>query len=146
VAFKATRNSLPAAYLLVVVSGVPAVQPAVADGDFIPMSTWQLPGTPSEDRWLEVHDVEVHDANTLFHVSVLSREKGRPIWSLKHVVPHMAITEAALRRSVIGPTPKQRMSYPEQYDAGYRQWRELRARANAPICQTSVLECAHLSP
>ena len=82
----------------------------------------------------------------LFHVSVLSREKGRPVWNLKHVVPHMAITEAALRRSVTGPAPKQRMSYPEQYDEGYSQWRKLRAQANAPICETSVLECARLAP
>jgi hypothetical protein len=123
-----------------------AGSPAEADGGFIPMSTWQLPGTPSEDRWLEVHEVEGNGANMLFHVSVLSREKGRPVWSFKHVLPHMAITEAALRRGVTGPAPTQRMSYPEQYDEGYSQWRKLRAQSNASICETSVLECAHLSP
>jgi hypothetical protein len=77
---------------------------------------------------------------------VLSREKGRPVWNLKHVLPHMAITEAALRRSVLGPAPKLGMSYPEQYNEGYRQWRGLLAQHKALICETSVLECAHLTP
>jgi hypothetical protein len=123
-----------------------AVLPAAADTSFTSMSTWHLPGTPSEERWLEVHQIEGSGASTLFHISVLSREKGQPVWSLKHVLPHMAITEAALRRSVTGPAAKERMSYPEQYDEGYSQWRKLRAQGNAPICETSVLECAHLSP
>jgi hypothetical protein len=34
---------------------------------------------------------------------------------------------------------------PEAYNEGYRQWRELRAQGNAAICETSVLDCAHLS-
>jgi hypothetical protein len=123
---------------------VSAAWPAMADDGLVPMSAWQLPATPSEDRWLEVHQIEGVGANTLFHVSVLSREKGHPVWSLKHIVPHMAITEAALRRSVTGPAPKQRMSYPEHYNEGYSQWRKLRAQGNAPICETSVLECARL--
>jgi len=104
---------------VVIALGVLAVWPAMADDGLVPMSAWQLPATPSEDRWLEVHQIEGVGANMLFHVSVLSREKGHPVWSLKHVVPHMAITEAALRRSVTGPAPKQRMSYPEQYNEGY---------------------------
>jgi hypothetical protein len=93
---------------------------------------------------MEVHQLEGIGAHMLFHVSVLSREKGLPAWNIKHIVPHLAITEAALRRSVTGPAPKQRMSYPEQYNEGYSQWLELQAQGKAPICETSVLECARL--
>ena len=123
--------------LAVVSLSVPAAEPS-----FTPMSTWRLPGTPTEVRWLEIHQIE----GPLFHISVLSRVKGQPIWSLKHLTAHMAITEPALRRSVTGPAPKERFSYPEQYNEGYDHWQKLQAKGNAPICETSVLECAHLSP
>lgn len=120
------------------------IPPAEADTTFTLMSIWRLPGTPSEERWLEVHQIEGSDAGTLFHISVLSRKRGAPVWSLEHLVPHMAVTESALHRSVIGPAPKERMSYPEQYNEGYDQWRKLRAQSSAPICETSVLDCANL--
>jgi len=127
---------------VVSMSVVSAVLVTEAGPSFTSMSTWRLPGTSSEVRWLEIHQIE----GTLFHISVLSRVKGQPIWSLKHLSAHMAITEAALRRSVSGHALKERMSYPEQYNEGYGQWQKLRAEGNAPICETSVLECAHLSP
>jgi len=127
---------------VVIALSVSAVWPAMADEDLVSMSAWQLPATRSEDRWLELHQIEGVGETRVYHVSVLSREKGHPVWSLKHIVPHMAITEAALRRSITGPARKQRMSYPEQYNQGYGQWRKLRAQGNAPICETSVLECA----
>lgn len=123
-----------------------AIPPAEAETSFTSMSTWRLPGTSAEDRWVEIHQIDGSDANALLHISILSRRKGHPVWSLKHLLPHMAVTEAALRRSVTGPALKERMSYPEQYNEGYSEWRKLRATGNAPICETSVLECAHLSP
>jgi len=129
---------------VVIALGVSAVWPAVADDGLVPMSAWRLLATSSADRWVEVHEIEGAGAHKIFHVSVLSLEKGLPAWNIKHVVPHMAITEAALRRSVTGPAPKQRMSYPEQYNEGYSQWRKLRSQGNAPICETSVFECARL--
>jgi hypothetical protein len=120
--------------------------PVEADVSFVQESTWELRGTPSEDRWLEFHQVESAGANVIIHISVLSRRKGRPVWETKHIIPHMAITQAALRKSGIIPAPKIHMSYPETYSEGYRHWRELRAQGNAPICETSVLDCAHLLP
>jgi hypothetical protein len=128
----------------VIALGVSAVWPAIAEDALVPMSAWRLPATPSSDRWLEVREIEGLGAHRLFHVSVLSLEKGRPAWNIKHVVCHMAITEVALRRSITGPAPKQRMSYPEQYNEGYGQWLKLKAQGTAPICETSVLECARL--
>lgn len=119
--------------------GLPILLSAVVS--FTPMSTWLLPGTHSEVRWLEIHQID----GPLFHISVLSRVKGQPVWSLKHLIAHMAITEPALRRSVTGPALKERFSYPEQYNEGYDQWQKLRAAGDAPICEISVLECAHLA-
>jgi hypothetical protein len=126
--------------------GLLSGSPVEADVGFVQESMWELPATPSEDRWLEVHQVEGTGANALIHISVLSLRKERPIWDSKHLIPHMAITQAALRQSGIRRAPRKLMSYPEAYNEGYRQWRELRAQGNAPICETSVLDCAHLSP
>ena len=55
------------------------IPPAKADTTFTMMSTWRLPRTPSEERWLEVHQIEGSDSNSLFHISVLSRRKGAPV-------------------------------------------------------------------
>jgi hypothetical protein len=105
-------------------------------------SVWDLPGTATENRWVEVHSIESIGAATVYHVSVLSRRKGEPVWSLKHLVPHMAITEEALRRSVVKLSRSQHTAYPETYDGGYNQWRALRNKGTVPICDTSLLECA----
>ena len=130
--------------LLSVGSTLMVASAAVGNNDFSLMSVWKLPGTPIEDRWLEVRSIDGSDANVLYHVSVLSRKKGSQVWDIKHIVPHMAITAAALRRSVVQLASAERDSYPESYDNGYRQWLQARSEGNAPICATSVIECAHL--
>jgi hypothetical protein len=130
--------------LLTVGSTLMVASAAVGNNDFALMSIWKLPGTPTEDRWLEVRSIDGSDANVLYHVSVLSRKKGSQVWDIKHIVPHMAITAAALRRSVVQLASGERDSYPESYDNGYRQWLQARSEGNAPICATSVIECAHL--
>jgi Domain of unknown function (DUF5086) len=130
--------------LLTVGSTLMVASAAVANNDFALRSIWKLPGTPTEDRWLEVRSIDGSDANVLYHVSVLSRKKGSQVWDIKHIVPHMAITAAALRRSVVQLASGERDSYPESYDNGYRQWLQARSEGSAPICATSVIECAHL--
>ena len=130
--------------LLSVGSTLMVASAAVGNNDFSLMSVWKLPGTPIEDRWLEVRSIDGSDANVLYHVSVLSRKKGSQVWDIKHIVPHMAITAAALRRSVVQLASGERDSYPESYDNGYRQWLQARSEGSAPICATSVIECAHL--
>jgi hypothetical protein len=118
--------------------------PAVAAIPFAEGTIWELSGTATEERWLELHLIEGEGQNAVYHVSILSRHVGDPVWKLTHVVPHMAITDAALRRSVIRLATRKRASYPETYDGAYRQWLQLQAKGNAPICVTSVIECAHL--
>jgi hypothetical protein len=107
-------------------------------------STWMVPGTASDLRWVEIHKVEGEGANAVYHISVLRRLKTDPVWNLKHVVAHMAITGAALSRSVVPKVSHMGAAYPETYDEGYREWLRLRDKGNAPICDTTVIECAHL--
>jgi hypothetical protein len=85
-------------------------------------STWMLPGTASDLRWVEIHKVEGVGANAVYHVSVLRRLKTDPVWNLKHVVAHMAITGAALSRSVVPKVSHMGAAYPETYDEGYKEW------------------------
>jgi hypothetical protein len=108
-------------------------------------SIWMLPESASDLRWLEVHKIEGVGSEALYHISVLGRHRGDPVWNLKHIVPHMAITEAALNRSVARAASRMLPAYPESYNEGYRAWLELRKKGNPPTCETTVMECAHLS-
>lgn len=118
---------------------------AISAVEFTEGSTWKLSGTSSELRWVEIHNIEGAGTEAVYHVSVLRRLKTDPVWNSKHVVAHMAITEAALSRS-LSPVPSHLgFTYPETYEEGYRQWIGLRETGHAPICATTVMECAHLS-
>jgi Domain of unknown function (DUF5086) len=107
-------------------------------------SAWLLPDTATDLRWLEIHNVEHASTEALYHVSVLSRHKGDPVWNLKRLVAHMAITESALARSVSPRAARLRAAYPETYEEAYRSWLTLREKGSAPVCDTNVMECAHL--
>jgi Domain of unknown function (DUF5086) len=113
---------------------VPALRKAAESG------TWGIAGTPGETRWIEIHQVEPWNGTRLYHIEVLGRMTGRPGWQVVHIVPHMAISEAALKRSVTGAS-HQRAVYPETFDGGYFAWRRQNAGGDAPICDRSVLEC-----
>jgi Domain of unknown function (DUF5086) len=117
---------------------------ASSDPKFTVGSTWMLPGTASDLRWVEIHKIEGVGADALYHVSVLRRLKADPVWNLKHVVAHMAITGAALSRSVAPAVSHMGAEYPETYEEGYREWLGLREKGNPPICDSAVMECAHL--
>jgi hypothetical protein len=112
--------------------------------NFAVESTWMLPGTAGDLRWVEIHKVEGVGANAVYHISVLRRLKTDPVWNLKHVVAHMAITGAALSRSVAPKLSHMGAAYPETYDEGYKEWLKLREKGSAPICDATVIECAHL--
>lgn len=109
---------------------------------FTEESIWMLADTANDIRWVEIHKIDGVGAEALYHISVLSRHKTDPVWNLKHIVAHMAITGAALSRSVIRVASGVRAAYPETYEEGYKAWLALREKGNAPICETSVMECA----
>ena len=111
-----------------------------AQDEIISGGIWAIRGTAIESRWIEIHQVEQRNGAPLYHIEVLGRKKGNPSWQVEHLMPHMAITGAALKRSITGPS-QDRGVYPETFDGAYVQWRELDAAGKAPICTRSVAEC-----
>ena len=97
---------------------------------------WKLDAPGGSERWLIVHTLpSSNDAN--FHVEVLEASSADPPWKFRWLARHMAISETALRRSLLGPS-KKRSPYPETYDSAYRTWfRE----SPGKVCTASVAEC-----
>jgi len=102
----------------------------------ITLGAWKLDGPRGFKRWLVVHAVS-SDRDPNFHIEVLQAKSGDPAWQFDRLVAHMAISDAALRRSIVGPS-KQRYPYPEAYEAGYRSWLQ---SARPEVCATTVNEC-----
>ena len=124
---------------MMVLMGAAAATEAAQDEAFS-SGIWAIRGTAVETRWIEIHQVENKKGALLYHIEVLARKLGNPSWQLVHLVPHMAITKAALKRSITGPS-RDRSVYPETFDDAYVQWQELDAAGKAPICDQSVEEC-----
>jgi len=122
----------------VILIGVAAAGSAREDA--ISSGVWAIRGTAVETRWIEIHRVEKKNGAPLYHIEVLGRKKGNPSWQVEHLVPHMAITGAALKRSILGPS-RDRGVYPETFDGAYVRWQELDAAGKATICDRSVEDC-----
>ena len=101
---------------------------------------WSLPSSPGVHRWLVIHDRQGEGATRVYHVEVLERKAGEKPWQVTHRAPHMAVTEDALRRSVVKPLEKGAV-YPETFDSAYAEWKRTNARNPAPVCGTSVPDC-----
>jgi len=102
---------------------------------------WSLPPRGDMVRWVEIHDLDQARKSGLFHIEVLGRRRGDPAWKIEHLLPHMAITTMALRRSIVEPLTAGSV-YPETFDDAYRRWQKTGASAGgAPICETTLDEC-----
>jgi uncharacterized protein DUF5086 len=102
---------------------------------------WSLAPQGDTLRWIEIHNLDEAGRSGVFHVEVLARRRGDPAWKVKHVAPHVAITTAALERSVVAPLTRGAV-YPETFDAAYRKWQEARsAGGRAPVCDSTIDEC-----
>lgn len=113
---------------------------ATAHRGEIDVASWGIRGSAIETRWIEIHQVERWNGTQLYHVEVLGRRRGSRSWELLHLVPHMAITEAALMRSVREPS-RELSVYSETFDGAYVQWQQLNVGGKAPICARSVEDC-----
>ena len=97
---------------------------------------WGLEGSRDIKRWLIVHAVPSRgDPN--FHIEVLQAKSHDPVWRFDRLAAHMAISEGALRRSIVGPSTR-RNPYPEAYEFAYKSWLE---SARRETCATTVAEC-----
>ncbi len=105
-----------------------------------PLGIWSIASTPKENRWLIIHNLTAAKTSGTYHIEVIARAKGDPVWKIKHLANHLAITEAALSQSIIAPLKKGAV-YPESFDSAYQKWQALNHNAGGEICQTNVLQC-----
>ena len=101
---------------------------------------WALEPVGTTRRWVEIHNLAGADEHTVLHIEVLARKAGAPVWQLDHLVPHMAITVDALRRSVRKPLLHGSV-YPETFEYAFAQWSRDHDAGHALICATSVDQC-----
>jgi hypothetical protein len=119
-----------------------AVLPSVhaqTNGDghqLAPGSSWRLASPKGSHRWVVIHQVPSGEDSS-YHIEVLEEKDRDPAWSFARLAPHMAISEHALRMSVLGPS-RLRMPYPESYEVAYSRWR---SSGHLDICSTSIEQC-----
>lgn len=133
-------RKLLAGCLVLAACGAAAAPPAAIDADL-----WSIAAPAGMRRWIEIHDRAAVPPGGVYHVEVLERRAGDPPWKLRHLAPHLAVTEAALRASVLKPL-REGAVYPESFDAAYARWRQLEARGAAPVCGTRIGLCLEPAP
>jgi len=101
---------------------------------------WRIESPAGTIRWIEIHELDAGRATGLYHVQVLEREVQSPPWKFRSLASHMALTESALRASII-EIAKERSVYPETFESGYNTWKEREANGDAPICKSEVAKC-----
>lgn len=101
---------------------------------------WEISGVPGQKRWIVIHNLEEAKKTGLFHIEVIGRDKGQPVWSIKHIRNHMAITTEALQRSIVRPL-KRGAVYPESFDTAFVEWKRKATKGEGPICKTSIVDC-----
>jgi hypothetical protein len=101
---------------------------------------WQLPSSATGTRWLVIHNLAAAETDGMYHVEVLERTFGAAAWNIKHIAKHLAVTPTALRASITKPLSNGAV-YPESFENAYAEWMQQRAQGNAPVCNTSILEC-----
>lgn len=104
---------------------------------------WSISAGADESRWIVIHDIVKGASTGIYHVEVLARKNGAPAWQVRHLANHIAITEAALLRSVVKPLSKGAV-YPESFETSYKDWQSQNNGAGGGVCQSEVVQC--LSP
>jgi len=133
-------RSILAVCLTLAACGAAADPPAAIDSDL-----WSLAAPAGMRRWIEIHHRAAVPPGGVYHLEVLERRVGEPPWKVRHLAPHLAVTTAALRASILKPLRKGSV-YPESFDAAYARWRELEARGAAPVCDTRIDRCLEQAP
>ncbi len=88
--------------------------------------------------WCIIRDLDSSDK--LLHIEVVCRKNGAKIWDIEKILPHLAITQTALEKSLVKPKKKGDV-YPEQYEEQFTKWKEERSRGPAYICDESIGKC-----
>ena len=101
---------------------------------------WSIESTAEQDRWIVIHNLEEGIKTGIYHVEVIGRVKDDPVWKITRLVNHMAVTEKALKDSVVKPLEKGAV-YPEAFDDAYTQWLSQNSDKGGAICNTSIIDC-----
>jgi hypothetical protein len=100
---------------------------------------WQIAAKGSLTRWIEIHNLDEAKQSGVFHIEVLGRARDKARGPVEHVRSHMAITPAALARSVLKPL-KTGSVYPESFNSAHARWLALPASAR-DVCDRTVIAC-----
>jgi hypothetical protein len=106
----------------------------------ISSSLWVLPSAGRATRWLQIHNLSDARDEGIYHVEVMERKDGDPVWKFKRLASHMAITESALRASIVKPL-KTGSVYPESFNDSYREWKNAELAGHAFVCTSNVTAC-----
>lgn len=101
---------------------------------------WSITKTTTHTRWIVIHNLAEAKTTDVYHIEVIARKNNAPTWQIEHLANHLAITAAALSKSVIAPLSKGAV-YPETFDNAYRTWQNQSEGKGGAICTTSVTEC-----
>jgi hypothetical protein len=112
---------------------------AAWSGD-IASALWKLDSAEGSVRWLEIHNLQAVAVDGLYHVEVMQRSASDPVWKFEVLAAHMAVTDAAIRASIVSPL-RRAFAYQEAFDQGMREWQQAQAHNQAFVCRTSVNAC-----
>lgn len=101
---------------------------------------WSIANTDKEQRWIVIHNLPEARTTGIYHIEVIQKAKDAPAWKIVRLVSHMAITEAALKRSIVKPLDSGAV-YPEPYDNALTQWQAQNNGKGGEVCNTTVLAC-----
>jgi hypothetical protein len=106
---------------------------------------WSIRSDEGKVRWIEIHNLATAAADGVYHLEVMERMRADPPSQFKPLARHMAVTEAALRASLVEPVGKGSV-YPESYDDAYTRWKIAQAGNHAFVCKVSINACLAESP
>ena len=87
-----------------------------------------------------IHNLADGKKTGIYHIEVIQKATGAPSWQIERLVKHMAITEAALKRSVVKPLNSGAV-YPEAFDDARAEWQAQNGGKGGEVCSTSVRDC-----
>ena len=105
---------------------------------------WSIADTPGMSRWIVIHGLDTSKTTGIYHIEVIGRKTGDPQWQIVRLVPHMAITEKALRESILEPLESGAV-YPEVFEDALAGWQAQNDGAGGSVCETSVTQCMQAS-
>ena len=127
-------------YLMFLWAGTLSISTHAAWTKPISNEIWALSSGSVNHRWLVIHNLPTAAQEGVYHIEVMERLPSEKPWQFKHLAKHMAISEEALRASLIKPM-KRGAVYPETFNDAFAEWKKQNAEGRAEVCQTSVAAC-----